>query len=69
MEVGHVPREQITHNRIVDRMVEAPTLGDTEPPIPEVTAHNEIARRNVHVEWNRTGGSGALGVQHDIGWV
>lgn len=64
-----MPREQITHNRIVQQMVEAPTYADTEPAIPEATVHQEIARRNVHVQWNRTGGSGAFGVEHDIGWV
>lgn len=64
-----MPREQITYNRIVPQMVEAPTYAGSCPPVPEATIHQEIARRNVHVLWNSTGGSGALGVQHDIGWV
>lgn len=59
-----MPREQITHN---------PILSSSTPPsvdgIPSATIQVEQARRNLHIMWNRTGGSGALGVQHDTGWV
>ncbi len=57
-------REQITHNRIIE--FETPP---TEPGTLMTTARREQHRNNVHVAWNRTGGSGALGVQHDVGWV
>lgn len=52
MEVGHVPREQITHNRIVDRLADASTFGSLDP-ILEATAQVEVPRRNLHVQWNR----------------
>lgn len=63
-----MPREQITHNRIVAQSIAAPTISDSDDA-PEAIVHQEVARKNLHIEWNRTGGSGALGVQHDIGWV
>lgn len=47
------------HNREIDRSTYTSAAVITE----------EIPRPNVHVAWNRTGGSGALGVQHDIGWM
>lgn len=44
MEVGNVPREQITHNRIVER---------TTPPdfdgVPFATISIELPRRNLHI--------------------
>lgn len=65
-----MPREQITHNPILEQVVQTATYADSDgKSSPEVVAHVEQPRRNVHVQWNRTGGSGALGVQHDIGWV
>ncbi|WP_295035385.1 hypothetical protein [uncultured Microbacterium sp.] len=60
-------REQITHNRILDERISQQTYGNHD--VPDAIVHREEQRRNVHIEWNRTGGSGALGVQHDIGWV
>lgn len=69
-EGATIPREQITHNPIIDRHIEPPTYPDGHPgQALTAVVHEEIARRNIHVAWNRTGGSGALGVQHDIGWV
>lgn len=59
MEVGHVPREQITHNRIVDQLVSSPTYASNDPAAQlEAIAHVEMPRRNVHVGWNR-----------EVGWV
>ena len=59
-----MPREQITFNPIIESHT-----GPTVDGIPSATVNVEQARRNVHVAWNRTGGSGAFGVSHDIGWV
>lgn len=55
-----MPREQITHNRIVPRPSEVPVEtstpdGDTIAP---AIIHTEVARRNLHVGWNR-----------DAGWI
>jgi hypothetical protein len=60
-----MPREQITFSPII----ESHTAPPTPDGIPGATVQVEQARRNVHIAWNRTGGSGALGVQHDIGWI
>lgn len=43
-----MPREQITHNRIVDRAVDAQTFGSSES-VPVAIAQEEIERRNLHV--------------------
>jgi hypothetical protein len=59
MEVGAMPREQITHNRIVDQTVSSMTYGTIEEDIPTVTAHIEIPRRNLHIAWHPA----------DAGWV
>lgn len=45
MEVGHVLREQVTHNRVLGRTVEHSSYGQAEP-IPEVTAEIEVPRHN-----------------------
>lgn len=46
-----MPREQITHNRIVDQVTPPDVDG-----IPSATISIEHARRNVHVAWNREAG-------------
>jgi len=50
-----MPREQITHNRIVDRPTG--TMSESDTPNGVVAApgivHAEEPRRNVHVQWNR----------------
>ena len=55
-----MPREQITHNRIIPRPAEIPV--ETSTPDGETVApaivHVEEARRNLHVAWNR-----------DAGWI
>lgn len=59
-----MPREQITYNRVLEQH---------QPPdvdgVPSAVISVEQPRRNVHVAWNRTGGSGALNVPYDTGWV
>lgn len=55
-----MPREQITHNRVVTRPSEVPVLlsdPDSEHVGPALV-HVEEARRNLHVAWNR-----------DAGWI
>ncbi|MBD8219668.1 hypothetical protein IFU40_13600 [Microbacterium sp. CFBP 13617] len=47
-----MPREQITRNRVLDRVAEHTTYGSTEPVL-EATAQVEVQRRNLHVQWNR----------------
>lgn len=59
-----MPREQITYNQIIESHT-----GPTIDGIPSATVNRELPRRNLHILWNRTGGSGALGTQRDIGWV
>lgn len=55
-----MPREQITHNRILPQPLKVPD--DTATPDGETVApaiiHTEVARRNMHVAWNR-----------DAGWI
>jgi hypothetical protein len=48
MEVGVMPREQITHNPIIESHT-----GPTIDGIPSATVNLEQPRRNVHVSWNR----------------
>jgi hypothetical protein len=50
-----MPREQITHNRIVSRPSEAPVESSTPDgdTIAPALIHEEQARRNLHVGWNR----------------
>lgn len=52
-----MPREQITHNRIIDRPIpDGPHYPDGHPgQSVRAVAHVEIPRRNVHVSWNRIG--------------
>jgi hypothetical protein len=50
MEVGVMPREQITHNPIIESHT-----GPTVDGIPSATINVEHQRRNVHVSWNRVG--------------
>lgn len=55
-----MPREQITHNRIIPRPAEIPvetSTPDGESVAPAIV-HVEEARRNLHVAWNR-----------DAGWI
>lgn len=46
-----MPREQITHNRVVPRPAEVPVDASTPDGEPVATAivHTEVARRNLHV--------------------
>lgn len=53
MEVGVMPREQITHNQIIDRRISQQTYGVED--VPDAIVHVEVPRRNVHVSWDRTG--------------
>jgi hypothetical protein len=52
-----------------DHLQPDPRVSHRLDGIASATVNVEQARRNVHVAWNRTGGSGAFGVSHDIGWV
>lgn len=47
-----MPREQITHNHVVDRMADTSTFASLDPAL-EATAQVEVPRRNLHVQWNR----------------
>lgn len=42
-----MPREQITHNRIVERVTPPDPAGNS------AIVNTEESRRNVHVQWNR----------------
>ena len=53
-----MPREQITHNRIVDQAISTMSYG-TADDVPTVTAQIEIPRRNLHIAWHPA----------DSGWV
>lgn len=55
-------REQITHNRIVDQ-VTAPDPSGVRAAI----IHQELQRRNVHVQWNRVGSQDGAGLE--TGWL
>ncbi|MFB8191249.1 hypothetical protein ACFC14_18180 [Microbacterium sp. NPDC055988] len=55
-----MPREQITHNRIMPQPSEVPvgtSTPDGETVAPAIV-QQEVARRNLHVRWNR-----------DAGWI
>jgi len=61
-------REQITHNRIIDRALPAPEYAPGHPgQLIEAIAHVEVPRRNVHVQWNRVGSQDAAGLE--TGWL
>lgn len=55
-----MPREQITHNPIITRPSETPVESSTPDgnTVAPSLIHEERARRNLHVGWNR-----------DAGWV
>lgn len=57
-----MPREQITHNRIVER---------TTPPdfdgVPSATVSVELPRRNLHVGWNRDASWVQVAVEVTVG--
>lgn len=62
-------REQITHNHIVSRPL--PPAVEYPPGHPgellEAVAQVEVPRRNLHVQWNRTGTTDAAGLE--TGWL
>ncbi|MGN7977427.1 hypothetical protein ACTJJ4_07615 [Microbacterium sp. 22195] len=59
-------REQITHNHIVSRPL--PEYNPATPGPHEASPVSvEVPRRNVHVQWNRTGTTDAAGLE--TGWL
>jgi len=62
-------REQITHNHVVQKPL--PPAVEYPPGHPgellEAVAQVEVPRRNVHVQWNRTGTTDAAGLE--TGWL